>query len=303
MEIDWQPIRVRRAASNSAVERRVGIAKTYCAGIRGHVDDHLLTDQVDSPIYMDLAHTRAAAAGYTNERPTRLTPILPEQLHTVDEIRGIFDEVVRQYNHDFANRVHGMSPFDKYQREVRRPRRGLDLVRALDPCTVRVTTDGMVHTRNRVTQQFYPILEGVLLMLDTPVTYHPDPVGRGIFVDYEGRLVHLRPRATLTDAEAAEVARNQTAVARLISDGAARIRQEDLIRSVGLKGLEEALEEYEHRAAEIRQKQKQQEQVSTVGEEDRPARQTEAAHPVTDPWATVDPTAFIRPAEHDNDEE
>lgn len=299
--IDWQRIRVRRAASNAAVERRVAIMKTYCADILGHVDLHLPTDQVDSPSDADFALERTKAAGYTSERLPRLLPILPDDLHSVAEIRIIFDDVVRRYNHEFVNRVHGMTPFDKYQRDwVRRPRRGLDLVRAVEPCTVRVTTDGIVHTRNRITQCFYPILEGVLLMLDTAVTYHPDPMGRGIFVDYEGRLVHLRPQTTLTDEEAAVVARNQTAAARLISDGAARIREEDMIRSVGLDGLEAALQEHERRAAEVRERQKAQ-LLPGSGESPAPAAPTE--RPVINPWAAADPTAFIRPAEDDNDEE
>lgn len=301
VQIEFRPIRKRRAASNSAVERRVGIAKTYCAGIRGHVDDHLPTDQVLTLADADLALERTKAAAYTTERLSRLVPILPENLHTVPEIRALFDDVVRRYNHDLTNRVHGMTPVAKYRRDwVRRPRRGIDLVRAITPCTVKVATDGILHTRNKVTQQFYPLVEGVLLMLDTAVTYHPDPAGRGIFVEYGDRLVHLRPQASLTDADAAEVARNQSAIARTLSDGAARMREQEMIRSVGLDGLEAALEEHDRRVAGIKEKQRSAETVAP--DQDAPPI-TLAEKLAFNPWSSADPMAFIRPADDDTDEE
>jgi hypothetical protein len=232
---------------------------------------------------------------------SRLTPIVPEHLLTVAEIREAFDRIVRRYNEKATNRVHGLTPLAKYQRDrSRRPRRGHDLVRAIEPRTVRVRENGIEHTRDGRTQTFHPVIDGSLILLDQAVTYHADPMDRGIFVDSGHRLVSLRPQAARSDVEAAEIARNATAITRAISDGAEVIRQVDAVASVGLRGLEQALEEYERKAEEIRTGE-QEEVMPDAG--DDPVPLTRAERLARNPWATMDPAAFVRPAEHTEDEE
>jgi hypothetical protein len=302
VNIDFRPIRVRRAASNGAVERRVDIMKKHCAGIRGHVDEHLPTDQVVASSDIDPALERTKAAAYTSDRLSRLIPILPDDLHSVAEIRFIFDGVVRRYNYQLANRVHGLTPIAKYKRDrARRPRRGIDLVRAIEPRTVKVGTDGIVHTRGGVSEQYYPLIEGTLLMLDTVVTFHPDPVGRGIFVVHGNQLRYLRPQDSRSDQEAAEIARNHAAITRTISDGAERLREAELVHAVGLQGLDAALDEFERKKAAIKGSAAAPEPVNDNDPDPRlPTMAEGLAH---NPWAASDPGAFIRRSGGDTEEE
>lgn len=294
IDIDVRPIRPRRAASNGAAERRVAILKTHCAEIHGHVDDYLPTDQVDTP-EDDVARQRTFASGYTSEREPRRIPILPEQLHSVEELRAIFDGVVRRYNYDLQNRMHRMAPVHKYHRDrhQRRPRRGLDLMRMIEPRTVRVGSSGILHTINGVTNQFYPLLEGTLLLVDQPVTYRAHPHGTGLFVERDNRLIYLRPQATWSDTEAAEIAVSHSAAARMISDNADSLREDQLMDRVGQEGVDAALDEYEQRLEQSRTSSTPAPPAEPV---DDTANAPRSAPP--NPWLNNDPITFLGPDDY-----
>lgn len=293
--IDIRPIRKRRPASNGAVERRVGILKQHCQGMLGHVDDYLPTDRVGDES-ADLPRQRTVAAGYTGERETRRIPIDPEQLMTVDELRGEFDKVVYRYNFERAHRIHRLTPIDKYQRDrkPRRPRRGIDLVRAMEPKTVLVNQDGIVYQKDGETHQFFPLFGGKMIMLDQPVTFHPDPLGRGIFIkDGERKLEFLAPQRTYSDAKAAEIAKSQTSVARLISDTAEEKREDEMRARFGQAALDKAAAEYEAQVERLKNAKESE------PAEKKPARPASGAVdlPEFNPWLNDNPEAFIRPVE------
>lgn len=304
IDIDIRPIRARRAASNGAVERRVGILKQYCAGLLGHVDDYLPTDQVANEASADLPRYRTTLAGYTGQRETRRIPIRPEELLTVEQLREQFDRIVHCYNYEQKNRMHRLTPIDKYMRDrkSRRPRRGLDLVRALEPCTVAVGRDGITYQKNGITHQFFPLFGGKMIMLDHAVTFHPDPLGRGIFVrDGERQLEFLAPQLRQSDDQAAEIARSQTAVARLISDTAQESRTDELRALVGREAVDEAAAEYEAQVDRLRQEKAQASRPKT---ESAPPASRSADALLIDPWLNDDPAAFIRPAgDHPEEDE
>jgi hypothetical protein len=115
VELDVRPIRKRRAASNGAVERRVAILKSRCAGIFGHVDDYIPTDRVNNDAAADLPGQRTVAAGYTEQREPRRIPVRPEDLLTVEELRVEIERVVQRYNHEVRNRMHGQTPRARYE--------------------------------------------------------------------------------------------------------------------------------------------------------------------------------------------
>jgi hypothetical protein len=303
--LDVNPIRVRRAASNGAVERRVKILKARCAGLLGHVDDYLPTDQVLNDATADLARQRTIMAGYTSERETRREPILPEQLLTLEEMGEAFDRIVHRYNYQHVNRMHGVTAADRYQttRRPRRPRRGADLVRVIEPSTVTVGTSGIVHTARGRTHQYYPMIEGRLVLLDQAVTFHADPCGRGIFLRQpDERLVFLPPQRDWSTEEASLIARNQTAITRMISDGADALRKEEMVKTFGQEGLDAAAEEYAVQARRVKERRRDTAEsepeavVVPTSRRDQPN--------VADLWLSDDPEAFIRPrADNPDDEE
>jgi transposase InsO family protein len=304
VELDVRPIRKRRAASNGAVERRVAILKSRCAGIFGHVDEYIPTDGIDNDGAADLPGQRTVASGYTDERMTRRIPVRPEDLLTVEEFRAEFERVVQRYNHEVRNRMHGQTPRARYEtgRKPRRPRNGHMFVRVMAPRTVAVGRYGIQHADGGRTHTFNPIIDGHLVMIDQPVTYHPDPLARGIFVVRENRLSFLLPQTDYSDEVAARLAKNHTAVARLLSDNAGRIRWADLAKRVGAAGAEATFNEYNDRVQEYKDRK-------ANGDDSDPVPPTARAGggvqhpeaPENDPWESDDVQRFIRPAEEHDD--
>ena len=255
LEIDARRIPKRRAISNGAAERRVGISKSWFADMRGHVDEYVATDRIDNAAAADLAGHRTNAAGGTGDRAPRRIPILPEQLMTLDELREEVSRIVRLYCSTHVNSRTGVTAADRYHQMLpsNMPHEGKALVRALDVQATTVRRDGILHYAHNKEYQFFPVVDGALLLLDTPVYYYADPVGRGIFVHGRGNhLEFLEPRRLVRrdDGAASVIARNQAAIAKQFSDEARDARLDLMIRMFGEFGLADA--ERTYRAAVAR---------------------------------------------------
>jgi transposase InsO family protein len=302
--IDVQPIRKRRAASNGAVERPIGVLKPWCDGLRGFVDDYLPLDQITSRSKADQPTVRSKLTGYTPHRGSRRQPIQPEHLLSVDELRVEFDRVVRDYNFVHRNRARGHTTgLQRYMRGLthNRPRRGHDMILTIEPQSTVVTRDGIVHTHEGVTYQFFPLVPGRLLLLDTLVSYRPDPLGRGIFLEEGADHLFLAPVQVIPDEDAAVLAQNKTAVARLISDNAERLRDEQLALEIGPENVNSGREAVALRVEELSMGDTtpSPSQVSdTIG-----ASEEETLDLLNDPFMSADPAAILRTAADDEEYE
>jgi len=295
VEVDIRPIRKRRAASNGAVERRVKIVKDLCRGIFGHIDDYLPTDRV-TEYTADQPRLRTLTAGLTNLRETRRTEVMPDDLLTVEELRDQLDPTVGRYNYKHVSRVTGTTAAELYHARLRNrtPRRGLDLVRTIQPRTVTVGTSGIVHTDGGRTFEFFPYFDGVILALDQEVTYYPDPLNRGIFVCLgTDRVVFRQAHNEYSDEEAKLVGRNASAIARQVSDHAEQLRKQRAAERVGTEGLEAAREDVEVRVEDLKR-------VDGDIVMERPqARALPADDPDLNAIWDADAESFLRRAEED----
>jgi hypothetical protein len=243
LEIDTRRIPKRRATSNGAVERRVGILKSWCRGIHGHMDAYLPTDQVWNEAAANPAAERTLAAGSTPDRAPRRLPIDPSQLLSLDELRDAFDRVVQRYNKEHVNRMVRAAHADVYWEYLipGTPRNGEALVRSLPLCTTRVQREGVVHHRGGIAHAFRPQFAGLLILPDTPVSYYADPVMRGVFALFQNRLHFLQPtRVWALDPDGAAVGRAHATLARGASDHAAELRLEAFAGRVGEAGVVDA---------------------------------------------------------------
>jgi hypothetical protein len=295
MEIDVRRIPKRRAISNGTAERRVQIVKHWMRGIRGHVDDYIPTDQIKHHDRSNQAKQRTAMSGGTSLRQPRKLPIEPAQLLTVEELRLEVDRIMRRYAYRHVNRVFGSTALARYHENVgRRPRNGLDLVRALTPRTTLVTSDGIVHYADGRAYPHYPVVDGTLFMLDTQVTYFADPLSRGIFVQSGDHLRFVPPSLELEGEEyAAQLARNQAFVARLASDQANKRREAEVVVSLGAQALDASKSAYHAELEAVR------ERVATNGAKPKALEPAQDIGPApdcgsVDPWADLSPQSLVR---------
>lgn len=305
LDIEMTPIGKRRANRNGAAENRVRLIKNWCSGMFGFKDAYAPTDQVTSMEKANQGRYRTAMAGGTQHRVPRRVPVAPDQLMSEAELRELFDALVLRYNHRHVNSYFRARPVDLYQENLnrRRPRRGHDLVRALEPTTSLVTPKGIRHFSDSREFHFDAEINGALLMVDTAVTYYPDPMNRGAFVDWSGRLHFVRPNDTPSAERASRFAQSWGGLARTYSDEAAAIREADLVVELGRRALEHArasqetaverLEDY--RAGEPREGGGGPRATHPVAQaEDSSGEEAPASPPAFDPWADASADAIVR---------
>lgn len=251
LSIDVRRIVKRRAKSNGAVERRVQTMKAWTAGILGHIDEYLPTDQVRSERSLDLGATRASVAGSTSLRMPRLQPIEPVDLLDYDGLCAAFDRVVYRYNHEHVVARQRTTHANLYAEHMppRRPRNGMDLVRSLKPQTALAQGKGLVHHAHGREWEFTTFAEGLMALPGTALTYFVDPLMRGAFALYCKRLCFLRLAASHAEnTDAATVARAQSGLSRAASDRAAASRRQQMAETLGPEAVEAAETSY---AAEV----------------------------------------------------
>jgi hypothetical protein len=297
IEIDARRIPKRQAFSNGGAEKPVDTLKKWCAGMWGHIDDFMPTDQIRKHSAR-LGSQRSLMAGSTSGRPTRKQPIEPDQLMSPKELAEAFDKVVYRYGHVHERPLFRMTAISRYRQQMRRdmPRRGRDLLRLLKPKTTVVTTEGIRHYAKNREYRYTAVVDNAILMVDTPVTYLADPVNRGIFVAAHNKLHFLEHEPSPDEVLATRMARSRTAVARTLSDRAETHRRADFVVKTGLRELARAEQSFETNAERVlatsdtepvlvstQQPMVDDEEVQS-GDEDF----------LMGPWANPDPAASVR---------
>lgn len=294
--LDLHFIRKRRAISNGSVENRVGTLKRWTKGIRGHVDRHLPTDQVKNDAAAEQSVVRTALSGGTSDRTTERLPIDPCDLLDVHELRDAFNAIVRRYNHEHVNRVFNQTAAQRFfrYRRPRQPRKGRDLVGMIEPADTTVTKNGILLYQDNQEFAFEPMLDDAILMLDSTVIYRPDPLMRGIFVERDGQHHFLIPTPGEQE-RAQEIARNQIAIARLISDNAKVAREARRRVEIGPEASARADENYK-RAREALKEGADREAVAEPDVAELvQASEDVAPRPDLAPYGADDIDAFVRP--------
>lgn len=294
VNVDVHFIRKRRAISNGAAENRVGTLKRWTKGIRGHVDRYIPTDQVKNEAAANQSMNRTALSGGTGDRRTERRPIRPADLMDVYELRDEFNRIVRRYNYEHVNRVFNATANDLYFRNLppHLPRNGLDLLAVIEPEDTMVTDDGILHFANNRQYQFETIVDGSILLLDTTVVYRPDPLLRGIFVERHHKHHFVPPTPTKTE-RALEIARNQVAVSRRLSDVGKDARKARMWAEIGEEATAAAEEEYKEQIDLFRQAQRNGGAPPEPAVEDLTAAGPETLEPEDDPYAQDDDDPFV----------
>ena len=311
LDFDVRRIQKMRPDRNGAAENRVKLLKAMCTGIRGYKGDYLPTDRVDNDAKANLGHSRTRAAAGSQGPVSRKIPIAPEQLLDDDELRVEIDRVIYQYNFKHVNSFFRARPVDLYHQHLaaKTPRRGHDLVRALEPSTTLVSTNGIRHYAEGREFRFTAEVDGAMLMVDKAVTYYADPLNRGVFLLWDRRLHFLRPHNEPSATRAARYAKSWAAVARSHSDEADAIRKASFIVDLGTRAFEQSESAY---ASAVESYMQQQSGAGTS--HPTPPRAHSSAEPAApefvdrrdiheaesvvqpqyDPWKDNDPNAFVR---------
>jgi hypothetical protein len=243
-----------RPINRGDIEREIATLKGLCAGRFAHVDLYVPTDQLTEEPSRE--RTRIAA---TLDRATRQTPVAPEDLPDIDMVRRDFDEDLARANRT-APGPDALSPEQRYRKHLARrdspdvPLDGDELITILEPKTVIATGEGVVIERDYERHAFRLMKPGLWIPPGATVTYRADPLLRGIWVDVEGTRVFFPPaEVTGRLLGPKTIARAQRAVARVLSDEAADIKQLTDIVAMGAvayaRSQESAKEEIKHAKA------------------------------------------------------
>jgi transposase InsO family protein len=300
IDLDVRRIPKRRAVSNGSAENRVRTMKAMCAGMRGHADEYLPLDRIKSDATANPPGHRTAMAGGTSERVTKTIPIDPAMLMSVEEFRVEFNRIVRDYNFNRPHALYKETPANRYHRSKapQRVRNGVDLVLALPTRTSLVTTDGIVATADGNTATFYPATDGIMLMVDSTVTYHVDPLLRGVFAVLGNRLHFLESTGSSLESErkAAEIARGKAMLARMASNSGQASAEAEYIVKMGMAALDMAKQDHKEAAAAYRESKVGRAEVVTDSPDPLlPALESVAEADPDDPWITGGTNAFLRP--------
>lgn len=213
-----------RPINRGKIENKVGFLKLLCREFPTHVDRVVPTDRLDA----DPKWQRDVAAG-AGDRTYRREPIDPRRLPSIEECRSLLDGRIAYYNTRHVSRMSGATRAALYaQFRTTRPRKGTDLLAALDTRTTFVSAEGIVHHHDgRQTAFAYAVPGKFILPLDTEVTYKADPLLRGIFAYVEGKHYLLPPKDVWASApgRAEEVARTSAANARFHAAAAISARE------------------------------------------------------------------------------
>lgn len=213
-----------RPINRGKIENKVGFLKLLCREFATHVDRVVPTDRLDA----DPKWQRDVAAG-AGDRTYRREPIDPRRLPSIEECRSLLDGRIAYHNLRHESRMTGATRAALYaQHRTHRPRKGTDLLAALETRTTFVSADGIVHHHDgRQTVFAYAVPGKFILPLDTEVTYKADPLLRGIFAYVEGKHYLLPPKDVWSGApgRAEEVARTAAANARFHAAAAISARE------------------------------------------------------------------------------
>jgi transposase InsO family protein len=221
-------------------ERGIGTIKPMCDSILGYNQEYSPSDRPGPAVEDD----QEVAAG-TDSRVKTKTFIDPEYLYSIDEIRPLFDAVVRQYNELHEHRgIEMQCPGDVYRKQLRRPRerrRGADIRLLLDPKVVKVAREGVVHWEGPRSYRFATAAGVLALTLGAPVSYRADPMLRGLFAEADGHPLFLKPLSVwAAEQNPAHVAKDQKAAAGRAFVDANRVRRLADAQAIGLAALEQA---------------------------------------------------------------
>src|SRR5690606_34256164 len=214
--------------SRGSIERLIGTMKDFFDGADAHSDFWTPEDQERG----DERTRRSKAAATLVRRRRRITrPV--EDLPTYADFVRELGERVRRYNTSHVNRMIGVAPEVEYHRLFRadRARRGVDALELIEPTVLTVSKGGIDWRSYR----FAAYLGARRLGVGERVVCRPDPAGRGLFVEYEGRtsmLLRVEDWSRLHSGE--QVARAQAEEVAEISeeaDEALRTLQDEQIKA------------------------------------------------------------------------
>lgn len=222
--LDIPKLPINRPINRGKIENKVGFLKQLCREFPSHIDRVIPLDRLDT----DPKRQRDVAAG-AGERTYRRDPIDVRRLPTIAECRTLLDGRVRYYNFEHRSRLATEPPAVLYRRHFPsvRPRKGNDLLAALETRTTFVSGEGIVHYHDTIQTTFaYAVEQQFILPLGAEVTYKADPLLRGIFLFHGGRHYLLPPKDEWAAApgRAEEVARTAVARARFHAGSAINAR-------------------------------------------------------------------------------
>jgi hypothetical protein len=215
--------RPRFPKSRGDIENTVKFAKSFCAGMEGHVDSVWPLDRADEDP-MDQRTNNAASGTFSTRRDVHPVSALP----TAAQQAADFDARVRFYNERHVNRVHGRTPAARYHQFLPRvSRKGTDVLEAMPLRSGFVQGNGIVVYDDSLEYRFtHHVANKFVLELGAAVTYRVDPLHRGIWAEIDGNTYYLpRKESVAADENRAQlVARHVHAEARDASVAAAGAR-------------------------------------------------------------------------------
>lgn len=188
------------------VEAVVGIVKSMCCRLDGY-DEKWGVAEYEAEI---ASKRRKLAVAQGQRLPTHVHATV-EQLMTLEQLRRAFGDVVDRYNqreHDAWGTTREARYFNALPDAEVRP--WTDAMVALQPKRVEV---GKASLRYRG-QTFAPKVGARMLEVGEHVTFRPDPLLRGVFVQDAGMIEFLPLKSEWAkDVSGVDVAREQNAIA------------------------------------------------------------------------------------------